>query len=59
VVQPEETQTSSGGAQILDLTELLQRSLKKNMDKKDEKPPARAPAKAGAENTSSSATRTG
>lgn len=37
VVQPEETQTSSGGAQILDLTELLQRSLKKAADTKDEK----------------------
>lgn len=29
VIQPEQTETSAGGAQILDLTELLQRSLKK------------------------------
>ncbi|MEP6605259.1 MAG: Ku protein [Nitrosospira sp.] len=51
VVQPEETQASSEGARILDLTELLQRSQKKGADKKDEKLTARAPAKAGAQDT--------
>jgi DNA end-binding protein Ku len=54
VVQPEETQTSSGGAQILDLTELLQRSLKKGKDTKDEKPTAGAPTKANTLNTPAS-----
>lgn len=36
VIQPEETETPSGGAQILDLTELLQRSLKKGKSKDEE-----------------------
>ncbi|MEO6823875.1 MAG: Ku protein [Nitrosospira sp.] len=36
VIQPEETETPSGGAQILDLTELLQRSLKKGKRKDEE-----------------------
>jgi DNA end-binding protein Ku len=35
VVQPEQAETSAGGAQILDLTELLQRSLRKGGAKDD------------------------
>ena len=49
VVQPEQSEASPSGAQILDLTELLQRSLKKGKSQDDEeKTPARTPGKAGA-----------
>ena len=55
VAQPEEVELQRGGAQILDLTELLQRSLKKGGDKEDrDKKPARKPAKAATDTTSSS-----
>ncbi|PTR16600.1 DNA end-binding protein Ku [Nitrosospira sp. Nsp2] len=48
VTQPEASDVLGGGAQILDLTELLQRSLKKGGDKEErEKTPSRKPAKAG------------
>ena len=48
VTQPEESDTLPGGAQILDLTELLQRSLKKGGGKEEgEKTPPRKSAKAG------------
>jgi DNA end-binding protein Ku len=47
VTQPEESDVSRGGAQILDLTELLQRSLKKGGGKEEgEKTPARKSPKA-------------
>jgi DNA end-binding protein Ku len=47
VTQPEESDVSHGGAQILDLTELLQRSLKKGGSKEEgEKTPARKSPKA-------------
>jgi DNA end-binding protein Ku len=47
VAQPEESEATPGGAQILDLTELLQRSLKKSGDKEDSgKAPRKKPAKA-------------
>jgi DNA end-binding protein Ku len=47
VSQPEESEAAPGGAQILDLTELLQRSLKKSGDKEDSgKAPGKKPAKA-------------
>lgn len=47
VSQPEESETAPGSAQILDLTELLQRSLKKSGDKEDSgKAPGKKPAKA-------------
>ncbi|SCY01149.1 DNA end-binding protein Ku [Nitrosospira sp. Nl5] len=56
VVQPEQTETPRGGAQILDLTELLQRSLKKTGEKDDQaKAPARRSPKADTENTSTAA----
>jgi len=56
VVQPEQTETLSGGAQILDLTELLQRSLKKGKSKDDQdKAPARVSGKASAANASAPA----
>jgi len=59
VVQPEQSEAPPGGAQILDLTELLQRSLKKSKSKDDqEKTPARTPGKAGAGNTSAPAGET-
>lgn len=46
VTQPEESDVSRGGAQILDLTELLQRSLKKGGSKEEsEKTPARKSSK--------------
>lgn len=46
VIQHEEPETPSGGAQILDLTELLQRSLKKGKDGEGhEKPPTKTPGK--------------
>lgn len=49
VVQPEQSEASPGGAQILDLTELLQRSLKKGKGQDDqEKSPVRTQGKAGA-----------
>ncbi|MBN9133229.1 MAG: Ku protein [Nitrosospira multiformis] len=49
VTQPEEVELQRGGAQILDLTELLQRSLKKradneNRDRKTAREPARSKA---------------
>ena len=48
VIQPEESEALPGGAQILDLTELLQRSLKKGGGKEEgEKTPPRKSAKAG------------
>jgi DNA end-binding protein Ku len=48
VTQPEESDGLQGGAQILDLTELLQRSLKKGGGKEEgEKIPGRKSAKAG------------
>lgn len=56
VVQPsEQAETSGGGAQILDLTELLQRSLKKGGggDDNHARTPVRKPAKAGTRNISS------
>ncbi|ARO87628.1 Ku protein [Nitrosospira lacus] len=55
VVQPELAETSAGGAQILDLTELLQRSLKKGGGRKDsnhDAAPAGKPAKADMHNAS-------
>ncbi len=59
VVQPEQSESSPGGAQILDLTELLQRSLKKGKSKDDqEKTPARTPSKAGSSNASTPAGET-
>jgi DNA end-binding protein Ku len=46
VAQPEEVELQRGGAQILDLTELLQRSLKKHTDNEDrDRKPARKPAR--------------
>jgi DNA end-binding protein Ku len=56
VAQPEESEATPGGAQILDLTELLQRSLKKSGDKEDSgKAPGKKPAKAAdAENVPAS-----
>lgn len=48
VIQPEESEGRGSGAQILDLTELLQRSLKKGGGKEErEKPLGRKSAKAG------------
>ena len=48
VTQPEESEGLGSSAQILDLTELLQRSLKKGGGKEErEKPPARKSTKAG------------
>ena len=56
VVQPEETGTHSGGAQILDLTELLQRSLKKGKSKdEEEKTAGRTSGKTDAANPSAPA----
>ena len=56
VVQPEQTETSRGGAQILDLTELLQRSLKKGGGRDDDdKTSARKSTKQHADNASASA----
>ncbi len=56
VIQPEQAETPSGGAQILDLTELLQRSLKKGKSKGDhEKAPAETSGKVNATNTSNRA----
>ncbi|MDN5836827.1 MAG: Ku protein [Nitrosospira sp.] len=59
VVQPEQAETPRGGAQILDLTELLQRSLKKGEEKddhhKDKAAPAGKSAKADADNASTPA----
>ena len=56
VVQPEQTETPRGGAQILDLTELLQRSLKKGGGRDDhDKTPARKLMKADADNASTPA----
>ena len=54
VVQPEQAETASGGAQILDLTELLQRSLKKGGGKDDNHAgtSVRKPAKAETHNVS-------
>ncbi|SFN66126.1 non-homologous end joining protein Ku [Nitrosospira briensis] len=53
VAQPEEAETGRSSAQILDLTELLQRSLKKSGDKEDnEKPSGRKSVKAGADTES-------
>jgi len=50
VTQPEEAEGLGGGAQILDLTELLQRSLKKGGGKEErERPSSRKSAKAGAD----------
>ena len=55
-IQPEEAETPSGGAQILDLTELLQRSLKKGKSKGDqEKAPAKTSGKVNAANASNRA----
>lgn len=55
VTQPEDSEAVTGSAQILDLTELLQRSLKKSGDKKDSgKTPVRKPPKANADNVSTS-----
>ena len=49
VAQPEEVELQRGGAQILDLTELLQRSLKKRADNEDrDRRPARKPARSTA-----------
>ncbi|ABB74479.1 Ku [Nitrosospira multiformis ATCC 25196] len=46
VAEPEEVELQRGGAQILDLTELLQRSLKKHTDNEDrDRRPVRKPAK--------------
>ncbi|MGH8763894.1 MAG: Ku protein, partial [Nitrosospira sp.] len=56
VVQPEQAETSRGGAQILDLTELLQRSLKKGGGRDDDdKAPAGKSTKQHANNASASA----
>lgn len=56
VIQSEQAETPSGGAQILDLTELLQRSLKKGKSKGDqEKAPARTSGKVNAANASNRA----
>ena len=56
VIQPEEAETPSGGAQILDLTELLQRSLKKGKSKDDqEKASAKTSGKVNAANASNRA----
>ncbi|MBA4142113.1 MAG: Ku protein [Nitrosospira sp.] len=53
VAQPEESETPQGGAQILDLTELLQRSLKTSGNKEERaKTPAKKSPKAGADNES-------
>ena len=54
VAQPEQAEMSGGGAQILDLTELLQRSLKKGGGKDDDhdKTSARKPAKVNIDNIS-------
>ena len=49
VVQREQSEASPSGAQILDLTELLQRSLKKGKGQDDqEKSPVRTQGKTGA-----------
>ena len=56
VIQPEQAETPSGGAQILDLTELLQRSLKKGKSKGDqEKAAAKTSGKVNAANASNRA----
>jgi DNA end-binding protein Ku len=56
VAQPEEHQASSGGAQILDLTELLQRSLKKGKGGEDhEKHSPKTPGKENGATTSTPA----
>jgi DNA end-binding protein Ku len=58
VSQPEESEAASGSAQILDLTELLQRSLKKSGDKEDSgKAPGKKPAKASDGNNVSASTK--
>jgi DNA end-binding protein Ku len=57
VAQPEEVELQRGGAQILDLTELLQRSLKKRTDNEDrDRRPVRKPPKS---TTASSASTRG
>lgn len=55
VAQPEEAEAGRSSAQILDLTELLQRSLKKGANKEshDEKQTGRKSVKAGSDNVSS------
>jgi DNA end-binding protein Ku len=54
VAQPEEVELQRGGAQILDLTELLQRSLKKRTDNEDrDRKLARKPARSTAASSAS------